>query len=139
MTNISDLFDLPADEKPEFEKLPAGSYQCEIQEALVDEDGQWGPQLKYTLKVCEESNFKNRKLWVNRKLTPNLMWKVRKDLNAFGYADVSSKNYTTVLEALPGKTVTIDLAYGDNQKNPAKPYQIIEFVERSATGSEIPF
>jgi len=130
MTNPFDLFDQPAEEKS-FDSIPAGKYQVEIEEARIDESGQWGPQLKYTLKVCEESNYKNRKLWVNRKLASETMWKVRKDLNALGHAEVSSKNVSTVLESLLGKTVTVELAYAENKKNPAKPYQNVEFLEES--------
>lgn len=128
MTNVWDLFDQKDEDKKEFEQLPSGSYQAEIEEAKIDETGKFGPMLKYTLKVTESTKFKNRKLWVNRKLDSATFWKVRKDLDALGFKDVSSKNAKDVVESLPGKIVNIELSYSPNKTNPEKPWQNLEFV-----------
>lgn len=129
MTNVWDLFDQKDEDKKEFEQLPQGSYQAEIEEAKIDETGKFGPMLKYTLKVTESSKYKNRKLWVNRKLDSATFWKVRKDLDALGFKDVSSKNAKDVVESLPGKIVNIELSYSPNKTNPDKPWQNVEFGE----------
>lgn len=126
--DIFDIFDMVSEEKKGFEPLPEGKYQVEIESAMIDEAGEFGPVLKYTLKVTEETKAKNRKLWVNRKLEANSLWKVRQDFDALGFGEVSSKNARQVIEEMPGKIATIHLSYAPNKTNPDKPWQNIEFI-----------
>ncbi|TXH09398.1 MAG: DUF669 domain-containing protein [Spirochaetes bacterium] len=129
--NILDLFDQPVEDKKEFASLPEGNYQVEIESVKIDEANQYGPQLAYTLKIVEESEHKNRKLWVDRKLKPETMWKVRQDLDALGYSDVKSANVASTLESLLGKVVNVNVSYAPNKNNPDKPYTNVNFVETS--------
>lgn len=136
--SLLELFDLPKDEreKSSFEKLPAGEYQVEIEAASIDEANQYGPQLKYTLRVTDNS-FRNRKLWVNRKLDAANLWKIRKDLDALGMKDVSSKNVITTLEKITGKQSNITLTYRPNPKNSEKPFANIDFISQASEPQEV--
>ena len=135
--SLLDLFDAPADtrDKKTFDPLPAGEYQVEIEGAMIDEANQWGPQLKYTLKITDDTKFRNRKIWVNRKLDAANLWKVRKDLDALGMPEVSSKTVISALQNICNKIAVVKLGYAPNPKNSDKPYQNVEFV---STASEQP-
>jgi len=135
--SILDLFDIKSDdEKTEYALIPAGQYQVEIEEVKIDEANQYGPRLAYTLRIIEESDFKNRKVWVNRKLAANTMWKIKEDLASLGLGEVSSSNVTGAIESLLGRTANVEITYAPNPKNTAKPYLNMAF---SSVSDQLPF
>lgn len=141
--SILDLFDIKSDdEKTEYAAIPAGKYQVEIEEVKIDEANQYGPRLAYTLRVTDDSGFKNRKIWVNRKLASNTVWKIKQDLETLGCGDVSSANIESTVESLLGRTSNVEITYANNPKNSAKPYVNVNFVpgqDSNSVGEEIPF
>lgn len=124
--SVLDIFDVPT-EKREFAQLPTDNYDVEIESAVIDESGKFGPTLKYILRIISNSN-KNQKIWVNRKIEANTLWKIRNDLDALGFHDVSSKNIVDCLEKMFGMKAKVNVSYAKNDKNPAKPWQNVEFI-----------
>jgi hypothetical protein len=90
----------------------------------------------YTLKITEEGKYRNRKLWVNRKLDAKTIWKVKSDFEALGCGEVKSANFHSALESIIGKLAVVELAYAPNKNNPDKPYQNVTFQEQTES---IPF
>jgi len=97
------------DEKPKFEKIPAGVYTVEITGALLDTTRE-NPRISWEFTMIM-GEFDRRKLWFNQNVTTKSKYFVNRNLAPFGQKAEKPSDLADILPKLVGEKCQINLTY----------------------------
>jgi len=92
--------------KGEFEPIPEGRYDLNVEKAELGQAETGNPMIKVTYKITD-GTYKGRLVWDNFVLIPNSYWKLKTFLEASGSALADSENVTEqkIADAMVGMKV----------------------------------
>lgn len=94
----------------EYDKIPEGTYFCEIFSARINEANQYGARVEMEL-VIADGDFTRRKLWHNYNLNEKGISFLKADMLKLGHRSDTAEELERSLESLLGASIVIALKY----------------------------